>query len=146
MRKVILIILSMAAFAFSGDSFVLLESSKSGKELIKSVSDAVAKAGFTAADERDLNVAYQKQFEQSDFELFYNLTVFDPKALSASLPQNPRLAGFVPYTVLIYQKKGDKKSDHHEKMMSAMHSWHNFLTKTLPNTTFARLKKQKKDA
>lgn len=110
MRKVILIILSMAAFAFSGDSFVLLESSKSGKELIKSVSDAVAKAGFTAADERDLNVAYQKQFEQSDFELFYNLTVFDPKALSASLPQNPRLAGFVPYTVLIYQKKGDKKS------------------------------------
>ena len=46
MRKVILIILSMAAFAFSGDSFVLLESSKSGKELIKSVSDAVAKLGY----------------------------------------------------------------------------------------------------
>ena len=110
MKKIVVLFLAMAAYIFAADGFVLLESGKSGKELVKSVSAAVAKAGFVAADERDLNVAYQKQFEQSDFELYYNLTVFDPKALAVSLPNNPRIAGFVPYTVLIYQKKGDKKS------------------------------------
>jgi uncharacterized protein (DUF302 family) len=110
MKKIILAIFTLASFAFAGQGFVLLETSKGGKELIKAVSDAVMKAGFVPADERDLNVAYQKQFEQSDFELYYNLTVFDPKTLGQVLPSNPKLAGFVPYTLLIYQKKNDKKS------------------------------------
>lgn len=110
MKKIILTILALAAFAFAGQGFVLLESGKNGKELVKAVSAAVAKAGFVPADERDLNVAYQKQFEQSDFDLYYNLTVFDAKTLGGEVAKNPRLAGFVPYTILIYQKKGDKKS------------------------------------
>ncbi len=100
----------MAAFAFAGESFVLLESAKSGKELVKVVSEGIAKAGFVPADERDLNVAFQKQFEQSDYELYYNLTVFDAKTLGTAVAKHPRLGGFVPYTVLIYQKKGEQKS------------------------------------
>lgn len=110
MKKLIFLFFAFALSLFAADGFVLLETSKSGKELTKAVSDAVGKAGFVPADERDLNVAFTKQFEQSDFELYYNLTVFDAKALGAVLPSNPKLAGFVPYTVLIYQKKGEKKS------------------------------------
>lgn len=110
MKKLILLFLAFAISSFAAPGFVLLETAKSGKELIKAVSDAVAKAGFVPADERDLNVAFTKQFEHSDFELYYNLTVFDAKAFGGILPNNPKLAGFVPYTVLIYQKKGDKKS------------------------------------
>ncbi len=110
MKKILLTILALAAFAFAGQNFVLLETAKTGKELTKAVSDAVTKAGFVPADERDLNVAFQKQFEQSDFELYYNLTVFDAKTLGATVAQNPKLAAFVPYTILIYQKKGEKKS------------------------------------
>jgi len=110
MKKLILLFLICITTVFAADGFVLMETSKSGKELTKAVSDAVAKAGFVPADERDLNVAFTKQFEQSDFELYYNLTVFDAKTLGSVLPSNPKLAGFVPYTVLIYQKKGDKKS------------------------------------
>lgn len=110
MKKIVLTIFALASFAFAGQGFVLLETSKGGKELVKAVSDAVSKAGFVPADERDLNVAYQKQFEQSDFELYYNLTVFDPRTLGEVLPNAPKLAGFVPYTVLIYQKKTTKKA------------------------------------
>ncbi len=110
MKKLILLFLTMAATLFAAQGFVLLETSQSGKELTKAVSEAVTKAGFIAADERDLGVAFVKQFEQSDFELYYNITVFDPKALGLTLPNNPKLAAFAPYTVLIYQKKGEKKS------------------------------------
>lgn len=107
MKKIILAIFTLASFAFAGQGFVLMETSKGGKELIKAVSDAVMKAGFVPADERDLNVAYQKQFEQSDFELYYNLTVFDPKTLGQVLPSNPKLAGFVPCSVFFYKLKNE---------------------------------------
>lgn len=110
MKKLFLIFFAFAATIFAAEGFVLLETKQSGKELIKSLSSAYAKAGFTAADERDLGVAFGKQFEQSDFELYYNLTLFDAKALKETLPKNPKLAGFTPYTLLIYQKKGDKSS------------------------------------
>lgn len=110
MKKILLTILALTAFAFAGQGFVLLESGKSGKELVKAVSAGIAKSGFVVADEKDLNIAFTKQFEQSDFDVYHNITVFDAKTLGADVAKNPRLAGFVPYTVLIYQKKGDKKS------------------------------------
>jgi uncharacterized protein (DUF302 family) len=110
MKKLILILLALAVSSFAHDGFVLLETAKSGKELIKTVGEAVAKAGFVIADEKDLSVAYQKQFESSSFDAYYNITVFDPKTLSAILPSNPKIAAFVPYTILIYQKKGEQKS------------------------------------
>lgn len=109
MRALILLFTFLIS-VFAHEGFVLLESGKSGKDLIKSVSSAISKAGFVPADERDLAVAYQKQFEQSDFDLYYNLTVIDAKALAQTLPANPRISAFAPYTVLIYQKKGAKNS------------------------------------
>lgn len=108
--KKLLVIFSLFTISLFANGFLLLETSKSGKELIKSISNAISKAAFVPADERDLAVAYMKQFEQSDFELYYNLTVFDPKAIGAHIQNHPKLASFVPYTVLIFQKKNDKKS------------------------------------
>lgn len=110
MKKIVLSILALAAFAFAGQGFVLLESAKTGKDIVKAVNDGITKSGFVIADEKDLNVAFAKQFESSSFEMYHNITVFDAKTLGTEVAKNPRLAGFVPYTVLIYQKKGEKKS------------------------------------
>jgi len=109
MKRVVVLFFALAVSLFA-NGFVLLDTGKSGKELTKTVSAAITKAGFAVADERDLSGAFLKQFEQSDFELYYNITVYDSKMLSNSIVTAPKLGAFVPYTVLIYQKKNDKKS------------------------------------
>lgn len=110
MKKLIFLFAILLNSLLAAEGFVLLETKKEGKELISLISKASEKAGFVPADERDLNVAYLKQFEQSNFELYYNFTVFDAKTVGALIHKYPKLSGFVPYTVLIYQKKGEAKS------------------------------------
>jgi uncharacterized protein (DUF302 family) len=110
MKTFLLSCLIFASTAFGADGFVLLQTAKSGKELTTAVSAAVTNAGFALADERDLSDAFQKQFGESQYSQYYNITALDSKTLSTLLPKHPKLAGFVPYTVLIYQKKGESNS------------------------------------
>jgi uncharacterized protein (DUF302 family) len=109
-KKILLILSFLCAAAFANNGFLLFETMLDDKALIAASKAAVEKAGFVPADERDLAVAFGKQFEQTDFELYYNLTVLDPKALGAAIADVPSIGAFAPYTVLLYKKKGEAKS------------------------------------
>lgn len=110
MKPFLLSFFLFTAAVFASDGFVLLQTAKSGKELTTAVTTAVTNAGFALADERDLSDAFQKQFGETQYSQYYNITALDAKTLSTLLPKHPKLAGFVPYTVLIYQKKGEANS------------------------------------
>lgn len=110
MKTFLLSILLFTSALFGADGFILLQTAKNGKELTTAVSTAVTNAGFALADERDLSDAFQKQFGETQYSQYYNITALDAKTLSKLLPKHPKLAGFVPYTVLIYQKKGEGQS------------------------------------
>lgn len=99
-----------SAALFGDSGFRLYETSLADKALIEAAKKAVERAGFAAADERDLAVAFGKQFGESEFELYYNLTVFDAKSVGEVIKESHTIGAFVPYTILLYKKKGEKKS------------------------------------
>lgn len=67
------------------------------------------KDGFYISANSEMNVPFQKQFQQTDFKIFHLLTIFH-KDLSEKLVNKYSNAGiFIPMGVGIYQAKNDKQ-------------------------------------
>lgn len=104
-------ILAGLLFALStlsaGDFFVYGSKNKDGAITPKTIEAAFVKAGFTIADNRDMNGPYKKQFGKTSFAT-YNLFTFYHPAIAKKLVNTHAEAGvFVPMSMGIYQKEGD---------------------------------------
>jgi uncharacterized protein (DUF302 family) len=74
------------------------------------VSSAIKNSGFSIADDRDMNEPFLKQFESTSFDIYHTITVYDVANLHKTLQIEPKVGAFVPFTVLLYSKKGSKES------------------------------------
>jgi uncharacterized protein (DUF302 family) len=72
----------------------------------QTIQEALEKAGFFVSENRDMNVPFKKQFNESDFTL-YNLLTFYKRETAIALTQKYENIGlFTPMSLSIYTKKG----------------------------------------
>ena len=90
------------------DIIVYQVDNASGKITPKAISDALVKNGYVVPVNRDMNGPFQKQFQKTSFDT-YNLLIAYHKKISMELVlKNPDAGIFVPFSMGIWQKKGDK--------------------------------------
>lgn len=75
----------------------------------KSIEKAFEDAGFMISDNRDMNGPYIIQFGESGFDV-YNLFTLYHKTLTPKIAlKHDRYGLFVPQSIVMYQKKGEKR-------------------------------------
>ena len=109
MIKVIMIVLLATGALFaSGDIIVYKVENAKGVITPASIEKTLIKAGYAVPENRDMNGPFKKQFQKTSFDT-YNLLIAYHKKLATKLVIKHENAGvFVPFSVAIYQKKGDK--------------------------------------
>ncbi|WP_457596721.1 DUF302 domain-containing protein [Hydrogenimonas sp.] len=73
----------------------------------KSLEEAFTLAGYKVEGNRDMNGPFKKQFGQSDFVVYNLMTVYYPEATKALVSRHEEAGVFAPFSVVIYQRKGD---------------------------------------
>ena len=68
------------------------------------------KAGYRVEQNRDMNGPFLKQFRQSDFEVYNLMTVYYPSIAMQLVLQEPDSGIFAPFSIVIFKKKGAKKT------------------------------------
>ena len=68
------------------------------------------KAGYRVEQNRDMNGPFLKQFRQSDFEIYNLMTVYYPSIAMQLVLQEPDSGIFAPFSIVIFKKKGAKKT------------------------------------
>jgi len=92
----------------TGEIALFQANNSDGKITPQTIESAFKRAGFSVSANRDMNIPFQKQFKQSDFEV-YNLFTFYDKALVLKLAKKyPHIGLFAPMSMSIYTKKGEK--------------------------------------
>jgi len=91
----------------ASDFYVYGSANKDGAISPKTIEAAFVKAGFTVADNRDMNGPYQKQFKATTFATYNLFTLYHPVIAKKLVNAYPDAGLFVPMSMGIYQKKGD---------------------------------------
>ncbi|BCD63119.1 hypothetical protein NitYY0826_C2009 [Nitratiruptor sp. YY08-26] len=105
--KKILLLLAMALFVFANEEIILFSTTQ--KVTPVQIEETFQKAGYSIQQNRDMNGPYKKQFKQTDFTIYNLLTVYYPKIAMDLVLQEPDSGVFAPFSIVIYQKKGEKK-------------------------------------
>ncbi len=109
MKNIIMIVLlSIGILSANEDLVVYKVDNSAGKITPATIETALTKAGYSVQENRDMNGPFKKQFQKSSFKV-YNLMIAYHKKLTTQLVIKHENAGiFAPFSVAIYQKKGDK--------------------------------------
>jgi uncharacterized protein (DUF302 family) len=100
----------LLAFTLHANEDIIVYSvdNSSGKITPAAITEALKKKGYTVPVNRDMNGPFKKQFQKTTFTT-YNLLIAYHKKLSMDLVLKNADAGiFVPFSMGIWQKKGDK--------------------------------------
>ncbi len=76
----------------------------------KHIEEVFQKAGYSVEQNRDMNGPFLKQFKHSDFAIYNLMTVYYPKITMPMVLQNPDSGVFAPFSIVIFKKKGSKKT------------------------------------
>ncbi len=103
-----IVLLALSSLVASGDIIVYKVENSKGTITPASIEKTLIKAGYAVPENRDMNGPFKKQFQKTSFDT-YNLLIAYHKKLATKLVIKHENAGvFVPFSVAIYQKKGDK--------------------------------------
>ncbi|WP_456451558.1 DUF302 domain-containing protein [Hydrogenimonas sp.] len=80
---------------------------KTPKVTTKSIEEAFTLAGYKVEGNRDMNGPFKKQFGDTVFRIYNLMTVYYPDATKALVRRHEEAGVFAPFSVVIYQKKGD---------------------------------------
>ncbi len=97
----------MALFLFANDEIILFSTTK--RVTPAQIEAVFQRAGYSIQQNRDMNGPFVKQFKKSDFAIYNLMTVYYPKIAMELVLKNPDSGIFAPFSIVIYQKKGDKK-------------------------------------
>ncbi|HHD77924.1 MAG TPA: DUF302 domain-containing protein [Campylobacteraceae bacterium] len=102
------LLIAVASLHASADIIVYTADNSKGKITPKVIEEALKKSGYVVPVNRDMNGPFMKQFQKSSFET-YNLLIAYHKKISMDLVlKNADSGVFVPFSMGIWQKKGDK--------------------------------------
>ncbi len=103
-----IVLLSVIGLVANEDLIVYKVDNSDGKITPKSIEESLTKSGFSVQENRDMNGPFKIQFKETTFDT-YNLMVAYHKELAPKLViEHPRNGMFVPFSIAIYKKKGDK--------------------------------------
>ena len=109
MKKSILVLTLLSTFLFGYDVHILSQENKDGKITPKTIEAEFKKAGFYISDNRDMNIPYMKQFQNTHFKT-YNLFTLYPIEIVKNLAQKyPSIGLFTPLSMAIFTKKGSDR-------------------------------------
>lgn len=107
-KIIIATLLAVTLLQANEDIIVYQVDNTAGKITPKTVEEALAKNGYEVPKNRDMNGPFKKQFEKTSFDT-YNLLIAYHKKLAMELVLKNADAGvFTPFSMGIWQKKGDK--------------------------------------
>ena len=107
MKKLLLLVSFI--FALVANDEIILFSTTSNVTPVE-IEKSFKKAGYDIQQNRDMNGPYKKQFGKTDFEIYNLMTVYYPKIAMDTVLKYPDSGIFTPYSIVIYKKKGDKKT------------------------------------
>jgi uncharacterized protein (DUF302 family) len=98
----------MVGLSANEDLIVYKVDNSKGKITPATIEKSLVKSGYVIPKNRDMNGPFKKQFQKTTFDT-YNLMIAYHAKMSTELVIKHENAGvFVPFSVAIYQKKGDK--------------------------------------
>ena len=101
-------ILGVVALHAQGDLHEFSCPNAEGKVTATMIEKALESNGFVIAGNSEMTHPFQIQFGESDFSAFNLLTVYHAKYSAALVKSHPDGGIFVPMSLGIYQRKGDK--------------------------------------
>ncbi|MDM5272727.1 DUF302 domain-containing protein [Sulfurovum sp. zt1-1] len=106
--KKLLALVVVGTMGFAQDIQVFTADNSDGKITPKTIEEAFLKVGFFVAENRDMNIPFKKQFNESSFDV-YNLFTFYSKPDTLTLvKEHSEIGLFAPLSMSIYTKKGEK--------------------------------------
>ena len=106
----IAMVLTMATGLWADNKEIIMFGvKKSDKVTPKSIEEVFTLAGYKVEGNRDMNGPYKKQFGDTVFSIYNLMTVYYPDATKALVSEHEEAGVFAPFSIVIYQKKGDDK-------------------------------------
>jgi len=106
LKLIIIMLIFTGAFADNKD-IILFNVKKSDKVTAKSIEDTFTKAGYVVEANRDMNGPFIKQFKDTVFSIYNLMTVYYPEITKDLLVKYEESGVFAPFSIVIYQKKGE---------------------------------------
>jgi uncharacterized protein (DUF302 family) len=110
MKRIIPILVALfSALTLMADNkeIIMFSTKKSDAVTTKSIEEAFTLAGYKVEGNRDMNGPYRKQFGETVFSIYNLMTVYYPDATKALVSQHEEAGVFAPFSVVIYQRKGE---------------------------------------
>jgi uncharacterized protein (DUF302 family) len=109
MKNLILvwIVLGFTTLFGAGDLHIFTVANADKKVNAELIEKSLEANGFYISANSEMTGPFQKQFQQSDFDVFHLLTVFHKQYAASLVKTHPDGGIFVPMGVGIYQRKGD---------------------------------------
>jgi len=108
MRRVIVALVLFVSAVFGGDGY-LFSVESNPKVTTKTIEKAFENGGFFISDNRDMNKPYTIQFGKTNFDIYNLFTLYNKELAPKIVAKYEDYGLFVPQSIVMYQKKGDKK-------------------------------------
>lgn len=109
-KKIFVVLTVLCGLLYADVGFNIYKSQYDFNEIKAAILKASAKSGYVVSDDHDLVKAYQIQFGNTNFDIYYNLTVYQPETIAKIAITDEKIAAISPFTILIYRYKGSKDS------------------------------------
>jgi len=106
-KRVLALLIIMVSFANASSILVYKIANKEHKISAKTVASNLELNDYVVAKNQDMNGPYIKQFGNSTFYSYNLMSVYEPKFAQQMVKKDSKAGIFVPFSVAVYQKKGD---------------------------------------
>ncbi len=107
-KVIMMVMLSVVGLSANEDLIVYKMDNSDGKITTQTIEDSLTKSGFSVQENRDMNGPFKIQFKETSYEIYNLLTAYHKELAPKLVIEHPRNGIFVPFSVAIYKKKGDK--------------------------------------
>lgn len=108
MRVIMIALLSVVWLSANEDFIVYKVDNSAGKITPKTIESVLRQEGYAVLVNRDMNGPFKKQFQKTTFDTYNLLTAYHKKHNAALVIHDPKGGIFTPFSLAIYQKKGEK--------------------------------------
>ena len=103
-----IMLLSWSVATANEDLIVYKVDNSKGKITPVSIEKSLVKSGYVIPKNRDMNGPFKKQFQKTIFDTYNLMIAYHEKMATELVAKHENAGVFVPFSVAIYQKKGDK--------------------------------------
>jgi len=105
--RALALLVVMFSFANASSILVYKIANKEHKISAKTVADGLEMNDYVVAKNQDMNGPYIKQFGNSTFYSYNLMSIYEPKFAQQMVQKDSKAGIFVPFSVAVYQRKGD---------------------------------------